>query len=80
MKIATFNVNGVNGRLSVLLRWLEEARKRQLIVSETGMVTEQYPRRSDRPIQISGSSARHRRHLKFVFAKSMKARSLGMTW
>jgi exodeoxyribonuclease III len=24
MKIATFNVNGVNGRLSVLLRWLEE--------------------------------------------------------
>jgi len=25
MKIATFNVNGVNGRLPVLLRWLEEA-------------------------------------------------------
>lgn len=25
MKIATFNVNGVNGRLSVLLRWLAEA-------------------------------------------------------
>ena len=25
MKIATFNVNGVNGRLSVLLRWLKEA-------------------------------------------------------
>jgi hypothetical protein len=25
MKIATFNVNGINGRLSVLLRWLEEA-------------------------------------------------------
>jgi hypothetical protein len=24
MKIATFNVNGVNGRLPVLLRWLEE--------------------------------------------------------
>jgi hypothetical protein len=24
MKIATYNVNGVNGRLSVLLRWLEE--------------------------------------------------------
>jgi exodeoxyribonuclease III len=24
MKIATFNVNGVNGRLAVLLRWLEE--------------------------------------------------------
>ncbi|HEU0159242.1 MAG TPA: transposase, partial [Hyphomicrobiaceae bacterium] len=26
MKIATFNVNGVNGRLPVLLRWLDEAR------------------------------------------------------
>ncbi|EHK78012.1 exodeoxyribonuclease III Xth [Sinorhizobium meliloti CCNWSX0020] len=25
MKIATYNVNGVNGRLDVLLRWLEEA-------------------------------------------------------
>ncbi len=25
MKIATYNVNGVNGRLAVLLRWLEEA-------------------------------------------------------
>jgi exonuclease III len=26
MKIATFNVNGVNGRLPVLLRWLRETR------------------------------------------------------
>ena len=25
MKIATFNVNGVDGRLSVLLGWLKEA-------------------------------------------------------
>lgn len=25
MKIATFNVNGINGRISVLLRWLAEA-------------------------------------------------------
>ena len=24
MKIATYNVNGVNGRLPVLLRWLDE--------------------------------------------------------
>ena len=24
MKIATFNVNGVNGRLPVLLQWLDE--------------------------------------------------------
>src|SRR6202045_823734 len=26
MKIATFNVNGINGRLPILLRWLAEAR------------------------------------------------------
>jgi len=26
VRIATYNVNGVNGRLPVLLRWLEEAR------------------------------------------------------
>ncbi|WP_333597574.1 endonuclease/exonuclease/phosphatase family protein [Chryseobacterium flavum] len=25
MKIATYNVNGVNGRLPVLLKWLKEA-------------------------------------------------------
>jgi exodeoxyribonuclease-3 len=25
MKIATFNVNGINGRLPVLMRWLAEA-------------------------------------------------------
>ena len=25
MRIATFNVNGINGRLPVLLRWLAEA-------------------------------------------------------
>ena len=24
MRIATYNVNGINGRLPVLLRWLEE--------------------------------------------------------
>ena len=26
MKIATFNVNGVNGRLPVLMRWLAETK------------------------------------------------------
>ena len=26
MKIATFNVNGINGRLAVLLRWLSESK------------------------------------------------------
>lgn len=26
MKIATYNINGINGRLPVLLKWLEEAK------------------------------------------------------
>lgn len=26
MKIATFNINGINGRLELLLRWLQDAR------------------------------------------------------
>ncbi|MFD0793120.1 endonuclease/exonuclease/phosphatase family protein [Mucilaginibacter litoreus] len=25
MKIATYNINGINGRLDYLLRWLKEA-------------------------------------------------------
>ncbi|HEY4198252.1 MAG TPA: endonuclease/exonuclease/phosphatase family protein, partial [Mucilaginibacter sp.] len=25
MKIATYNINGINGRLEILLRWLSEA-------------------------------------------------------
>jgi Endonuclease/Exonuclease/phosphatase family len=34
MKIATFNVNGINGRLPVLLRWLAEARPDVLCLQE----------------------------------------------
>lgn len=34
MKIATYNVNGVNGRLEVLLRWLEEAQRDVVFLQE----------------------------------------------
>lgn len=34
MKIATFNVNGINGRLSVLLLWQEEAREGVICLQE----------------------------------------------
>ncbi len=34
MRIATFNVNGVNGRLPVLLRWLEETKPDILCLQE----------------------------------------------
>ena len=26
MKVATFNINGINGRIGALLQWLKEAR------------------------------------------------------
>jgi exodeoxyribonuclease-3 len=34
VKIATYNVNGVNGRLEVLLRWLEEAQPDVVVLQE----------------------------------------------
>ncbi|SEJ97747.1 hypothetical protein SAMN05518849_12267 [Sphingobium sp. AP50] len=34
MKIATYNVNGVNGRLPVLLRWLAEAEPDIVVLEE----------------------------------------------
>ncbi|MCE6968345.1 exodeoxyribonuclease III [Cereibacter sphaeroides] len=43
MKIATFNVNGVNGRLPVLLRWLEEARPDIVCLQELKAATERFP-------------------------------------
>ncbi len=43
MKIATFNVNGINGRLSVLLRWLEEARPDVVCLQELKAPDERFP-------------------------------------
>ncbi|MFL1876702.1 exodeoxyribonuclease III [Hansschlegelia beijingensis] len=43
MKIATFNVNGVNGRLAVLLRWLEEARPDVVCLQELKAPQEKFP-------------------------------------
>src|SRR6266540_4072824 len=34
MKIATYNVNGVNGRLPVLLRWLNESKPDIVCIQE----------------------------------------------
>ena len=44
MKIATFNVNGVNGRLAVLLRWLEEAQPDIVCLQELKAPDEKFPR------------------------------------
>ena len=43
MKIATYNVNGVNGRLSVLLRWLDEAQPDVVCLQELKAPQEKFP-------------------------------------
>jgi exodeoxyribonuclease III len=43
MKIATFNVNGINGRLPVLLRWLEEAKPDIACLQELKAPDEKFP-------------------------------------
>ena len=43
MKIATYNVNGVNGRLAVLLRWLEEAQPDVVCLQELKAPQEKFP-------------------------------------
>ena len=43
MKIATFNVNGVNGRLPILLRWLESAQPEIVCLQELKAPEEKFP-------------------------------------
>lgn len=43
MKIATYNVNGVNGRLPVLLEWLAEARPDVVCLQELKAPQEKFP-------------------------------------
>jgi len=43
MKIATYNVNGVNGRLPVLLRWLGEAQPDVVCLQELKAPQEKFP-------------------------------------
>ncbi len=43
MKIATYNVNGINGRLPVLLRWLAEAKPDVVCLQELKAPQEKFP-------------------------------------
>ncbi len=43
MKIATYNVNGINGRLPVLLHWLEEAAPDIVCLQELKSPQEKFP-------------------------------------
>lgn len=44
MKIATYNVNGINGRLPVLLKWLEQAQPDVVCLQELKAPQEKFPR------------------------------------
>jgi exodeoxyribonuclease-3 len=53
MKIATYNVNGVNGRLPVLLRWLEKSAPDIVCLQELKAPQEKFP---EAPIRDAGYS------------------------
>lgn len=46
MKIATYNVNGVNGRLPVLLRWLSESLPDVVCLQELKALQENFPEKA----------------------------------
>jgi exodeoxyribonuclease III len=54
MKLATFNVNGVNGRLPVLLRWLDEAAPDVVCLQELKAPQAKFP---ESPIREAGYGA-----------------------
>jgi bifunctional non-homologous end joining protein LigD len=43
MKIATYNINGINGRLEILLRWLKEAQPDIVCLQELKSETNKFP-------------------------------------
>jgi exodeoxyribonuclease-3 len=45
MKIATYNVNGVNGRLAVLMRWLEETQPDVVCLQELKAPQDNFPKK-----------------------------------
>ncbi|MGY5810871.1 exodeoxyribonuclease III [Rhizobium sp. LEGMi198b] len=46
MKLASFNVNGINGRLDILLHWLAEASPDVVCLQELKAPDEKFPRRA----------------------------------
>ena len=54
MKIATYNVNGINGRLPVLLRWLEEDQPDIVCLQELKAPDDKFP---EKPIRDLGYDA-----------------------
>ena len=48
MKVATYNVNGVNGRLPVLLRWLKQYQPDIVCLQEIKAPQEKFPEQAIR--------------------------------
>jgi len=46
VKIATYNVNGINGRLPVLLRWLKEAKPDIVCLQELKTSSDKFPEKA----------------------------------
>ena len=61
MRIATYNVNGINGRLPVLLRWLEEAQPDVVCLQELKAPDERFPAGGDRATPAMARSGTARR-------------------
>jgi exodeoxyribonuclease III len=54
MKIATYNVNGINGRLPVLLRWLEETKPDVVCLQELKAPQEKFPEQAIKDAGYAG--------------------------
>jgi exodeoxyribonuclease III len=54
MKVATYNVNGINGRLPILVRWLAEAQPDVVCLQELKAPQEKFP---EKPIRDLGYDA-----------------------
>ena len=48
MKVATFNINGINGRLPLLLRWLKESKPDIVCLQELKAATDKFPEKAIR--------------------------------
>lgn len=53
MKIATYNVNGINGRLPVLLRWLQESKPDVVCLQELKAPQDKFPEQAIKDIGYS---------------------------
>lgn len=80
MKIATYNVNGVNGRLPVLLRWLDEAKPDVVCLQELKAPSEKFPIEA---INAAGYNAIWHGQLRWngvaILARGMEIKEVGRT-